>query len=315
LNWDKLQDTNERQRFGIGDVVILKYIMEKKSMIGVDVGGTKIHIARIELDKVVAELRIPTAANRSRDEIVNDLSSGISQLLTPKVTGIGIGVPGLVDMDSGTIRNVLNIPAWRDMPIREKLENVLGVPVFVGNDANCFALGEKYFGKARHYSNIVALALGTGVGAGVIINNRLYVGNGSLAGEFGGIKYQESEYENYCSGKFFLHNYHIDAKVLAERAASKDKMALDAFTEFGRHVAHLIETILYSVGPDAIIIGGSLSNAFPYFKKGMQDMLSAFPHMQALESTHIDISGNPDIPVLGAGALVLSAKNSLAVIE
>lgn len=281
--------------------------MKKKSLVGVDVGGTKIHIARIEQDKVVAEMRIPTAAARNRDEIVNDLSDGISDILTPDVLGIGIGVPGLVDVHSGTIRNVLNIPAWKDLPIREKLQNSLGLPVYVGNDANCFALGEKFFGKAREFNNIVALALGTGVGAGVIINNQLYAGNCSLAGEFGGIKYLQSEYENYCSGKFFLHNYQIDAKTLAERAARNEPVALQAFSEFGKHVSHLIQTILYSVAPDVIIIGGSLSMAFPFFEKGMLESLSAFSHIQALESTKIVVSGNSEIPVLGAGALVLSA--------
>lgn len=282
--------------------------MEKKSLIGIDVGGTKIHIARIEQEKVVAEIRIPTAATRCRDEILKDLSDGVSKMLTSDVIGVGIGVPGLVDMESGIIKNVQNIPAWNDFPIREKLQSKFGIPVYVCNDANCFALGEKYFGKARDYANVVALTLGTGVGAGVIINNKLLVGNCSLAGEFGGIKYLDSDYENYCSGKFFIQKYNSDAKLLAESAAGMDKAALDIFLEFGRHVGVLIKTILYSVGPDVIIIGGSLSNAFQYFKKGMYDSLSTFPHIKALESTKIDISGNPDIPVLGAGALVLSAN-------
>ena len=285
--------------------------MEKRSLIGVDVGGTKIHIARIEHDKVVAQQRIPTAATRSRDEIVQDLINGISDLLTPDVVGIGIGVPGLVDMETGTIRNVSNIPAWKDLPIREKITERIDLPVFVGNDANCFALGELYFGKAKGYYNIVGLALGTGVGAGVIINGRLYPGNSALAGEFGGIKYLDSEYENYCSGKFFLDKYHIDAKVMAERAANKESVALAAFSEFGNHVGHLIQTILYSVGPEVIIIGGSLTNAWSFFEEGMQQCLKLFPHTQALESTLIAISGNPDIPVLGAAALVLSSNNGV----
>lgn len=287
--------------------------MKEKSIIGVDVGGTKIHIARIEDDKVVAELRIPTAASRDRDEIVKDLSDGISEVLNRDVIGIGIGIPGLVDVESGVISNVQNIPAWKDLPIREILQGIFGLPVYVGNDANCFALGEKYFGKAKGYSNVVALSLGTGVGAGVIINNQLYIGNGSLAGEFGGIKYLDSEYENYCSSKFFLHKYHIDAKTLAERAARKENVAIDIFIEFGNHVGNLIQSVLYSVGPDVIIIGGSLSKAFPYFKKGMLESLSKFPHTQALESTKIDVSGNSEIPVLGAGALVLSAINSIGI--
>lgn len=280
------------------------------SVIGVDVGGTKIHIARIENDTVVAELRIPTSASRCRDYIIKDLIDGISQLQTHDVIGIGIGVPGLVDEELGVIRNVLNIPAWRDFPIRKKLNESFLLPIYVGNDANCFALGEKYFGKAQNHKNLVALALGTGVGAGIIINNELYSGNNSIAGEFGGINYLESDYESYCSGKFFTQKYNTEAFLLAQKAAQNDKKALKIFDEFGRHVGNLIKAVLYSLGPDAIIIGGSLSNAYPYFKNGMLESFKTFPHKSALDSTLIDISGTPEIPVLGAGALVKSGINN-----
>ncbi|WP_026473599.1 ROK family protein [Alkaliflexus imshenetskii] len=285
--------------------------MTSRSIIGIDVGGTKIHVAHIKDDSVVAELRVPTGADRAREHIIKDLVDAIGSFMSPEVIGIGIGVPGLVDMEAGVIYNVSNIPAWTNFPIKEELESFFTVPVFIGNDANCFVLGEKYFGHARGHKNVVGLTLGTGVGAGVIVNDALHVGNCSMAGEFGGIAHLDSDFENYCSGKFFLHKYKMDAYELSQKAANGDKAALDIFREYGKHVGSLIQTILYSYGPDAIIIGGSLSKAFPYFENGMLNTLDMFPHKVALETTVIEISDNPHIAVLGAGALTLSAKEAV----
>lgn len=279
-----------------------------REFIGVDVGGTKIHVGLIRDGEVLKELRMPTAAQRPREEIVADLELGISELMTDRVAGIGLGVPGLVDVKAGVIRNVSNIPAWKDFPVKELLESRFNIPVYIGNDANCFALGEYYFGKGKGYKHLVALALGTGVGAGVIINKQLLIGNGSLAGEFGGIKHLDSCFEDYCSGKFFRKQYQTEAVELAERAATGDASALKIFHEFGVHVGHLIEAIMYAVGPEAIILGGSLSKAFPYFQPGLKAFLSNFAHQEALATTLIEVSGNPRIPLLGAGALVLSGE-------
>jgi glucokinase len=282
--------------------------MVKKDFIGVDVGGTKIHVARICQGEVLNEVRIPTGANRLRDEIIKDMVNSISLLMTREVIGIGIGVPGLVDSKNGVISNVANIPSWKNLPIRNILSDIFKVPVFVGNDANCFALGEKYFGKGASYNNLVGVTLGTGVGAGVIVNNRLQEGVHALAGEFGGIKYLDSDYENYCSGKFFRREYGREAIEVASAAAANDLAAYKIFQKFGNHVGYLIQTIMYSVAPEAIIIGGSLSKAFPYFKTGMNEVLDLFPHKEALRSTFIDISEKGTISVLGAGALVLESQ-------
>lgn len=279
-----------------------------KEFIGVDVGGTKIHAGLIRDGEVVKELKVPTEAHRSREEIVADLEAGISQLMTGKVAGIGMGVPGLIDVNAGVIRNVSNIPAWKNFPVKELLESRFNIPVYIGNDANCFVLGEYFFGKGKGYKHVVALALGTGVGAGVIANGQLLIGNGSLAGEFGGIKHLDSSFEDYCSGKFFRKQYHTEAVDLAQKAADGEASALKIFHEFGIHVGHLLEAIMYSVGPEVIIIGGSLSKAFPYFKSGIHAYLATFPHQEALDGTLIEVSGNSKIPLLGAGALVLSAE-------
>jgi len=171
------------------------------------------------------------------------------------------------------------------------------------NDANCFALGEKFFGKAKPYQNVICLSLGTGLGSGIIIDNKLYTGHQFMAGEFGGIKYLDSDYETYCSGKFFNWKYGHDALYYSELAVQGDKGALAIFREFGFHIGQLIQAVIYAYGPQAIILGGSLSKSFDFFRNGMDTSLADFPHQHVLKGVHINLSENAFIPVLGASTL------------
>lgn len=277
------------------------------ALIGIDIGGTKIHFARIEGGAVVEEKRIPTGADRSSAEIVGDIADGIRELSGGGVRGVGIGVPGLVEMKSGIVRKVNNIPSWTDLPLKEELEQAVGIPVFLGNDANCFALGEKYFGKGRGISDIVCLTLGTGVGAGVIVNDRLHEGNCQMAGEFGGIKYLDADFEVYGSGKFFSQKHNVYAQDLAAQAQAGDEHALSIFAEYGGHVGNLIQSIIYSCAPRIIILGGSLTKSYRLFEGGMRDNLSRFAHPHVIENTLIEVSENSAMPVLGAAALVIGS--------
>lgn len=278
--------------------------MEKKRRIGIDVGGTKIHLALIEDEKVIKEIRLATNAQGTQEEVLKKIESGISELMDNSVEGIGIGVPGLVETKLGIVFNVANIPAWKNVPIKEKLEKIFKIPVFVGNDANCFALGEKFCGKGKPFSNVIGLSLGTGVGAGVIVNDKLHIGNHSIAGEFGGIRYMDADYESYCSGKFFTRQYNTDALTFSKLAEEGNEEALTAFAKFGMHLAQLIETIMLSYGPDAIILGGSLSKSYRFFADSLKSELKDFPHQKVVESTQILVSDNSAIPVLGAAELV-----------
>ena len=278
--------------------------MIKDCYIGVDVGGTKMHFAYVEQGKVIKQFKTSTDAYRSKSEIIKDLIEGIQSLIDEKVVGLGVGVPGLIDVEKGIVYNVQNIPAWKNVELKTILSEYFRLPVFIGNDANCFLLGEKYYGKGKEYSDLVALAMGTGVGAGVLVNGQLHIGNLSMAGEFGGIGYLDADFENYCSGKFFQRTCGSNGKDIADKANAGDDDSIKAFENFGEHVAHLIETIIYSYGPSAIILGGSLSNAYALFEKGMKNTLIKFPHQNALQTTSILTSDNSEMAVLGAAALV-----------
>jgi len=101
------------------------------------------------------------------------------------LAGIGIGVPGIIEIETGTVRGSPNLPDWADCPVRTEIERRLGTPVILENDANSAALGEKWQGAARDYDSICMLTLGTGVGGGIVLNGKIWHGMSGMAGELG----------------------------------------------------------------------------------------------------------------------------------
>jgi glucokinase len=275
-------------------------------LIGVDLGGTKITTALIEENQIVRHYTCPTPFDQEKMVVVEAISEAISEVYDSEIIGIGIGVPGLVDHETNMVLDVTNIPTWTEVPLKQLLEARFHKPVFVNNDANCFALGEKYFGKGKPYHNLIGLTIGTGLGAGIIINDHLYSGRYSGAGEFGNIYYRDSNIENYCSGMFFK-NHNLSGKEQAEKASSGDANALALFDELGFHMAHGIGNILFALAPEAIILGGSVSQSFPLFEKSMRQAFADFPYQKLYRNLKIELSTEPNIAVLGASSLVLDS--------
>ena len=275
-------------------------------LIGVDIGGTKITAALIEDDRIVKEYTCPTPFDKEKLVVVDAVSQAISQVFDADILGIGIGVPGLVDLQNNLVLDVINIPSWDVVPLKQLLEDRFGKPVFVNNDSNCFALGEKHFGKGKPYSNFVGVTLGTGLGAGIIINNHLYSGQLAGAGEFGNIYYLDSNIENYCCGMFFK-NRNLNGQELAEEARSGNLEAQKLFDELGGHIGHGLANILFALAPEAIILGGSVAESFPLFEKAMRKAFHDFPFQKLYQDLKIEVSSEPNSAVLGASSLVIDA--------
>jgi glucokinase len=278
--------------------------INNQNTIGIDVGGTKIKIGKVSQGKIVQEVLLPTGAHRPQDAIIKDLEQGIKAIIDTDTSGIGICVPGLVDEKNGIVYNPHNIPSWKETHLKEKLEPIFNIPVRVTNDANCFALGEKVYGNGKKYHNMVGLCLGTGVGAGIIINDQLYSGVLSMSGEFGGIPYLQYDYEYYCSGKFFLNCHGITGQEAYNRAVSTDIKAIKMFDEYGFHLGKLVQTILLTVGPEAIILGGTVSQSYRFFHKSLMETINSFPHQPIIDRLEIKISDLGRTAVLGASSLV-----------
>jgi glucokinase len=158
-------------------------------IIGIDLGGTNVRAA-LENDGFILNFRKePFKTKSSLEETLTQLKEFIRPLVSNGVRGIGIGVPSVVDVEKGVVFNVTNIPAWKRVPLREILEAEFRLPVCINNDVNCFALGEHQFGNLRGMKNVVGVSIGTGLGSGIIINDRLFEGVNCGAGEVGLLPY------------------------------------------------------------------------------------------------------------------------------
>lgn len=276
-----------------------------KSVLGVDIGGTKIKAGRVLGKNVVQSSLSKVNRDDSEETSLSKLFKTIDEIMTDTVEAIGIGVPAVVDPDSGIVYDVQNIPLWKRVPLKELVQKQFNVPVHLNNDANCFALGEKFFGKAKNYSNSVALSLGTGLGMGILINEKLYNGVLCGAGEIGMLPYKNGILEQYTGSFFFEEEYGESAKVLYQKALDNDRKALSAFKKYGLHLGEAIKVILYLFAPESIILGGSISNAYPFFKTSIEEALGSFAYQKQLENFKIETSDLVDSPILGAAALCL----------
>ncbi|WP_266202712.1 ROK family protein [Pontibacter kalidii] len=276
---------------------------EEQKVIGIDIGGTKIHIGLVQDGKVTKEIRLSTSAEAPQARILQEIIDGVEQVIEPGVAGIGIGVPGLVDEGQGIVHNVLNIPSWREVHLKTHLEDFFKKPVFVTNDANSFAAGEKMYGKGKPYENFVGVTLGTGFGTGIIIGSNLYSGKFSSAGEFGGVPYLDKTLEDYCSGKFFLNKYGMPGARVQKLAQEGDEAALSILKEYGHHLGNGIKVILYAISPEAVILGGSVCRCFPFFKDAMLESIEAFPFKLVTDQLVVECSSMSNSAILGAAAL------------
>ncbi|MCU4176145.1 ROK family protein [Carboxylicivirga sp. N1Y90] len=283
--------------------------LQNQCAIGVYLGGKLLRVGRVKNNVVEAAIEREINNHDSEENILKEVLDAIDQVFNSEVGGIGIGVPSLVDVSKGIVYNVEHIPAWREVHLGDLLQDRYKVNVFVNNDANCFTIGEKYFGKAKKYSNLVGVIVGVGLGCGVITENRLYSGTNCGAGEFGCIPYRDHNYEYYCTTDYFDVKYGLKPEVLFTRAQKNDKIALAILEQFGFDFGQAIKTILYTYDPECIVIGGSIGKFFPFFEEAMWKVVRKFQYEKTVEKLCIEVSEEPDIAVLGAAALYYDAIN------
>ncbi len=276
----------------------------EKAILGLDIGGTSIKggvLVKGHLEDIRA---IPTPAQESKEYILETIASFIDSYSHYDFVGIGIGIPGLVDSREGIVLGLANIPSFQHVELKKFLTGRFSKPVFVNNDANCFAIGVYKYGVGKPFKNLVGITLGTGVGGGIVINGHLYSGMYSAAGEWCSAPYLDHNFEYYCSGKFFHNVYHSKPKALAKQALTGDPVAMQAFDEFGRHLGELLKMILYSLAPEAIVLGGSIRKTYPLFKKSLFKTLETFAYPTVLANLKILISELDETAIHGAVALV-----------
>ena len=274
--------------------------------IGVDLGGTNIRAGLVEDGVITMVRQVLLTDKESLQKTISQLIEILASLIRPEVKGIGIGVPSVVDIENGIVFDVVNIPSWQRVELKKILETEFSIPVSINNDVNCFALGEHRYGQAKLFSSFVAIALGTGLGAGVIINDTLYSGYNCGAGEIGSLPYLDKNFEFYTSSTFF-ESLNSTTALEAHNAALKgSEEALKIWRDYGTHLGNVIKAVVYTYDPEAIILGGSIAKAYAFFEVTMKESMNDFQFPESFKRLKILRSQVDNIALLGAAEL---AKN------
>lgn len=261
--------------------------MAEKIIVGMDVGGTKIMTGLLtHQGKVIGQpVRLPTGTQDPPDVIVGRLYHSIERALsaagktTGEVAGIGIGVPGPLNIKDGVFLDPLQLPTLHGFPLRQTVREHYGLPVAVNNDANCFVLAESFFGAGVGAAAVLGFTLGTGFGCGIVIDRRIYLGATETAGEIWFSPYQDSFIEEYVSGRGLQRSYRnltgsdSSPPHILEAAERGESEALQTWEIFGRDLAYALAWSINILDPNVVVLGGSLSLGFEFFAPAMERYL------------------------------------------
>jgi glucokinase len=261
--------------------------MDNKIIIGVDLGGTKIMTGAIDFEGRVlgTPVKIPTEGSDTAESIVKRVTGSIESTLTGlnitirDVTGIGIGSTGPLDMDAGLILECPQLPNMHFFPLRKTIQDYFGIPVYINNDANCLIYAECLFGAATDKKSVVGFTLGTGIGCAVILEKKILNGSTCTAGEIWLSPYQSGIIEDFVSGGGVSKIYRSISgrdKTSVEvynLALEGDIDALQTWKEFGSLLAVPISWSINLIDPEVVILGGSITAAWPFFKDSMEEHL------------------------------------------
>jgi glucokinase len=272
------------------------------SIIGIDLGGTNIRGGLVEGKTLSSITSQKIKVDGTIEDVLQQVFALTDSIINSAVTAIGIGVPGLAD-EQGIVHDVLNIPCWKEVPLKKLMEERYQLPVFINNDANCFALGEFHFGSGQGKNDMVGLTIGTGLGTGIILNKQLYAGANGGAGEFGTIDYLDKCYEYYCSGQYFSNVYGVDGEVIFMNAEAGNEDAIEMFKEMGFHLGNAIKTIMYALDVELIVMGGSVKVAYKYFEEKMWKQIKTSSFQKSVNRLQIVVSELPNSGILGAASL------------
>ncbi|HQO57181.1 MAG TPA: ROK family protein [Candidatus Omnitrophota bacterium] len=271
-----------------------------KIIIGIDVGGTNTKCGLVDRrGQVLARARVDTRKYISKKSLLFSAIVDTVESLVRKspggradILGVGMGLPGLIDTENGVVKILPNIPGWRNVPLKRMMEDKLGLPVRIENDVNLITLGEWKYGAGIGCRNLVCMTLGTGVGSGLILDNRLYRGEGFAAGEIGHMPLGRKGPSCNCGGYACFERYVGNAVLLKNArklfrdktmtleqvsclASRKDRKALAFWRETAVMIGDALTGVVNLLNPKMIIIGGGVANAHRFLFKTISDTIRA----------------------------------------
>ncbi|GGE35739.1 ROK family glucokinase [Streptococcus himalayensis] len=318
--------------------------MEKK-IIGIDLGGTSIKFAILtQAGEIQHKWSIATTILDEGSHIVPDMIASIKHqmellgLSAENFLGIGMGSPGVVDRQEGTVVGAYNLNWKTKQAVKKQIESAIGIPFFIDNDANVAALGEQWVGAGGNHPDVVFVTLGTGVGGGVIADGHLIHGIAGGAGELGHIvvdfdqpiactcgkkgcletvasatgivnltrRYAESYAGDAALKALIDDGQEVTAKVVFDHAKEGDELGMIVYKNFSRYLGTACANIANILNPSTIVIGGGVSAAGDFLLEGLQEVFNTHAFPQIAKSTQLALAdlGN-DAGVIGAASLVL----------
>ncbi|PYJ08969.1 MAG: sugar kinase [Verrucomicrobia bacterium] len=309
--------------------------MSPKLAIGIDFGGTSVKPGVISGKEIISRLDpIPTREHRGADSLLAAVFRAVASLREkhPGVSALGAGLPGIIDGRNGLVRELSNVPGWRDIPLAALLRKETGLPSIIENDANAMTFAEWRFGAGRNQRNVICMTLGTGVGGGLILDGKLFRGSQLGAGEIGQMIIEPhgvpGHYGNFGALEKYVGNrqiveraqeryaaagraYTLDelTPLLLEKAALKgDVIAKKLWEDLGFEIGIILTNIVWLLNPDRIVIGGGVAKAgelvFGPIKHTIRERTSAVFH-EHLEVIPAEL-GN-DGGMIGSAALAVEA--------
>lgn len=269
--------------------------------IGVDLGGTNLRIAAVEeTGRLIEKVTLGTQVSLGRDHVLNEMCDAIQRLShkygnSGGICGIGIGVPGIIDMQTGLLRESPNLPGWADYPVRAEIERRLKTMVILENDANVAGFGESWLGAAKDHTEMAMLTLGTGVGGGLVLGGEIWNGMNGMAGEFGHSTVEPEGHPCGCGNRGCLEQYasatavvrmakeaiaenaesmlarasHSDpefsAKSIYNLAIQGDEDARRIFRRVGRALGIVLSAMVNSLNLPIYVVGGGVASAWDAF--------------------------------------------------
>lgn len=299
-----------------------------KNIIAIDLGGTNLKIGLFDQHcKLQYKKVLSTKSFIRKESLIKAITDAVIRILKDKnlkraqIQGIGLGLPGPIDVKKGIVHFFPNIPGWKEVKLRNILQKQLGFPVYLDNDAHLMALAEFSRGAAKKVKNAVCLTLGTGVGGGIIIEGRLYRGSTFNAGEIGHIPINEVGPRCNCSGRacleVYVGNSHIlkKAKRIFRRdisleevsalAKKKNKQATKIWQEAGRRLGIALSGVVNLLNPDVIVIGGGVACAGEVLFRNIR--LTIIQRAMRVQAKHVKVLAaklGSDAGLIGAALLV-----------
>ncbi|BBJ28836.1 ROK family protein [Athalassotoga saccharophila] len=263
-------------------------------VLGIDLGGTKVAMGVVDENGNISKKKvIDTKTEEGFESVTQRIAQAIKEINDKEIKMIGIGSPGSIDHENGVVRFSPNFPGWINVPLASAISSKVGLRVVVENDANAFAVGEKWFGVAKGYKNVLGLTLGTGVGGGIICDDKVFRGSTGIGAELGHVVVEPNGYLCGCGNHGCLETIasatgisrlarewkerypdtiikEFSAKEVMDAAKKGDPLGVKVFERVTDALGIAIGSFVHIFNPEIIVIGGGVSRAGQFLLDGIE---------------------------------------------